>query len=93
MRMVVLAISLGVSTLSASAMEFGSAAPLSIQQLDHRRYVPRLPIAPGPPIVRRGKKSREESRSIHSLFAEDWENEEHHRLSIPNIRRALQCRI
>ena len=55
MRMVVLAISLGVSTLSASAMELGSAAPLSIQQLDRQRYVPRLPNAPGPPIVREVK--------------------------------------
>ena len=50
--MVVLAVSLGVSTPSASAMELGSAAPLSIQQLDRQRYVPRLPNAPGPPIVR-----------------------------------------
>ena len=53
MRMVVLAISLGVSTLSASAMELGSAAPPAIQQLDRQRYVPRLPNAPGPPIVRK----------------------------------------
>ena len=55
MRIVVLAISLGFSTLSASAMELGSAAPLSIQQLDRQRYVPRLPNAPGPPIVREVK--------------------------------------
>jgi hypothetical protein len=52
MRMIVLAISLGASTPSASAMELGSAAPLSIQQLDRQRYVPRLPNAPGPAIVR-----------------------------------------
>ena len=52
MRMVVLVISFGVSTLSASAMELGSAAPPSIQQLDRQHYAPRLPNAPGPPIVR-----------------------------------------
>jgi hypothetical protein len=47
-----LSISLGVSTLSAAAMELSSAAPLSIQQLDRQRYVPRPPNAPGPAIVR-----------------------------------------
>lgn len=52
LHMVVLSLSLGISTLSASAIELGSAAPLSIQQLDRQRYVPRLPNAPGPPIVR-----------------------------------------
>jgi hypothetical protein len=55
MRVVVLAISLSVFTLSASARELDSAAPLSIQQFDHQRYVPRLPNAPGPPIVREMK--------------------------------------
>jgi hypothetical protein len=56
--MAVVAISLGASTLpaSASAMELGSAVPLSIQQLDRQRYVPRSPNAPGPPIVREVKK-------------------------------------
>ena len=55
MRMVVLSILLSVSTLSAFAMELSSAAPLAIQQLDRQRYVPRLPNAPGPPIVREMK--------------------------------------
>jgi hypothetical protein len=36
-------------------MELPSAAPLSIQQFDRQRYVPRLPNAPGPPIVREMK--------------------------------------
>jgi len=49
---IVLPISLGASEVAASAMELGSAAPLSIQQLNRQRYVPRLPNAPGPPIVR-----------------------------------------
>jgi hypothetical protein len=52
MRMLVLPIMLSVSTLSAAAMELSSAAPLSIQQFDRQRYAPRLPNAPGPPIVR-----------------------------------------
>jgi len=56
MRTVVLSILLSVSTLSASAMELGSAAPLAIQQLDRQRYVPRAQNAPGPPIVREMKK-------------------------------------
>jgi len=55
MRTVVLSILLSVFTLSASAMELGSAAPLAIQQLDRQRYVPRPPSAPGPPIVREVK--------------------------------------
>ena len=46
-------------------MELSSAAPLSIQQLDHQRYVPRLPNAPGPPVVREMKKRVENlGRSI-----------------------------
>lgn len=53
--MIVLPISLGASEASAAAMELGSAVPLSIQQLDRQRYVPRLPNAPGPPIVREMK--------------------------------------
>ena len=65
MRMVVLSVALGASTVSASAMELGSAVPLSIQQLDRQRYVPRLPNAPGPPIVRE-MKIRVESFA-HSL--------------------------
>ena len=49
---IVVAISLAAGEASASAMELGSAAPLAIQQLERQRYVPRLPNAPGPPIVR-----------------------------------------
>ena len=49
---IVLPISLSASEVSAAAMELSSAAPLSIQQLDRQRYVPRLPNAPGPSIVR-----------------------------------------
>ena len=56
MRTVVLSILLSTSTFSASAMDLGSAAPLSIQQLDRQRYVPRPANAPGPPIVRQMKQ-------------------------------------
>jgi len=56
MRLLVLSILLSVSTVSASAMDLGSAAPLAIQQLDSQRYVPRQANAPGPPIVREMKK-------------------------------------
>ena len=57
MRTVVLSILLlGASTLCASAMDLGSAAPLAIQQLDRQRYVPKPANAPGPPIVREMKK-------------------------------------
>ena len=69
MRMVVLPISLGASPLSASAMELSSAAPLSIQQLDRQRYVPRLPNAPGPPIVR-DVKNRVENLGRSLLFSQ-----------------------
>jgi len=53
MRTLPLSIPLSVSTLSAAAMDLGSAAPLSIQQFDRQRYAPRPPNAPGPPIVRK----------------------------------------
>ena len=56
MRVVVLSILLGGLGLPAYAMDLGSAAPLSIQQLDRQRYVPRQPNAPGPPVVREIKK-------------------------------------
>ena len=56
MRVVVLSILLGGLTLPASAMDLGSAAPLSIQQLHNQRYVPRPQNAPGPPIVREMKR-------------------------------------
>jgi hypothetical protein len=50
------------SEASASAMELGSAAPIAIQQFERQRYVPRLPNAPGPPVIR-DMKNRVESFS------------------------------
>jgi hypothetical protein len=58
--LLVLPVALGVSTLPCAAMELGSAAPVSIQQFARQRYVPRLPNAPGPPIVREAKKRVED---------------------------------
>jgi len=52
MRTVTLSLLLSLPTLSASAMDLGSAAPLAIQQLHNQGYVPKPPPAPGPTIVR-----------------------------------------
>ena len=64
-----LTLTLGAPEASASAVELGSAAPIAIQQLQRQRYVPRLPNAPGPPIVRE-MKTRVESFGRSLPFAQ-----------------------
>ena len=87
-----LSISLSASTLSAAAMELGSAAPLSIQQLDRQRYVPRPPKAPGPPIVR-DMKNRVEKFGRSLPFSQKIGKTKNITGSIPNIGIVVQCRI
>ena len=78
MRTVVLSILLSVSTLSASAMELGSAAPLAIQQLDR---VVRMP----PQRVALHKLDG----ALSSLRRSDLEKR--HSLSVANAATTHEC--